>query len=453
MNRRQFLSTVAASAPLFVSARALGREGPAPSETVNVGMIGLGGRAREMAKTIGTMDGSVRIRAICDIHQPSVDEWMAAMPTSERWTPYLDFRTMIEQENLDGVLVETTTHARAWITCHAMAMGCDAYIEKPASLSIAEGREMVDCARKYDRVTQVGTQQRSIPLNNWASDLVQQGAIGNVHTVLAPNFMGPHTWEGGRAQPTPANDANPGWWDVWLNQTPWRPYHPELFHRWIMFEEYDGGGQSFGVTGWGTHSYDQMQRGLGTSETGPVELMLLEPVRDKRCGIYPRREIQDSETGRPYYDMVARHHGPRADVKLRYANGTEVLLTLDSDWGPGLGCIFIGDDGQIEVNRDMISGTPEVLDQARRPDALSIMETAPHIYDWADGIRTRRRCTADIEYGHRSTSLCYLVNIVRTLGDVGRTLHWDPDAEQFTNAPEANTMLARERRPGYELPA
>ena len=100
---------------------------------------------------------------------------------------------MIDKEKLDGVMVETTTHARAWIVMQAMQAGMDVYIEKPMCLTIAEGRAMVNAARKYNRVTQVGTQQRSMPINNWASDLVKNGAIGKVLTVIAPNFVGPDT--------------------------------------------------------------------------------------------------------------------------------------------------------------------------------------------------------------------------------------------------------------------
>jgi len=121
---------------------------------------------------------------------------------------------------------------------------------------------------------------------------------------------------------------------------------------------------------------------------------------------------------------------------------------------PGLGCIFVGEKGRIEINRDKISANPKELVQgADRPATLSVPETQPHIENWLECIKTRGTCNADIEYGQRSSTLCYLVNIVRDVGKVGETLKWDPVAEKFTNCEEANAFLARPRRKGYELPA
>ena len=140
----------------------------------------------------------------------------------EKWGVYDDFRQMIEKEKLDAVMVETTTHARAWISILAMQAGMDAYIEKPMCLTIAEGRAMVNAARKYKRVTQVGTQQRSMPINNWASDLVKNGAIGKILTVLAPNFVGPDRWT--KTSSKDVKEPVEKWWDVWTNQAELRPY-------------------------------------------------------------------------------------------------------------------------------------------------------------------------------------------------------------------------------------
>ena len=455
ISRRQFLQGAAAVGPMIISARALGQgNAPGANETVNVGLIGLGGRCKEIANSCFPVSG-MRIVAVCDCFKPRVDAWMKAKPEDQNWNSYLDFREMIEKENLDGVMVETTTHARAWIACHAMAMGMDAYIEKPMCLTIEEGRHMVNVARKYGRVTQVGTQQRSMPLNNWASDLVKNGALGKVHTVLAPDFFGPARWTGAPEEPLPEG-ANDGFWETWTNQAEMRPYHHDLHYGWANWWDYDGGGRSFGVTGWGTHSYDQVQRGLGTDETGPVSLVLEEPVREKSTGVYPEREIAESETGAVYYNMAKGAVGPRGTVRMTYANGAQLVCTLDADWGPGLGAIFCGEKGKIEINRDKISADPPELVQGDgRPDPLSVLETTPHIENWVQCIKTRDRCNADIEYGQRSSTICYLVNVARDVGKVGITLKWDPDTERFTNCDEANAngMIARPRRKGWELPA
>jgi hypothetical protein len=138
---------------------------------------------------------------------------------------------------------------------------------------------------------------------------------------------------------------------------------------------------------------------------------------------------------------------------MKFATGTELRLELDGDWGPGLGAIFVGDNGKIEINRNKIASNPKEL--ARSPDnpgPNQKPETQYHIENWIECIRTRKRCTAAIEYGQRSTTLCYLVNIARDLGQVGKKLSWDPDAERFTNSDAANQLLSRPRRKGYELP-
>jgi len=447
MRRRTFLkTTLIASAPLILPSTVWGA-----NERVNVALIGLGGRCRDIAKTCeGVSD--LRVVSVCDCYQPRVDSCLENMGQAKGWRGYTDFREMMDKENLDGVMVETTTHARAWLACHAMAAGLDAYIEKPMCLTIAEGREMVKIARKYKRITQIGTQQRSIPLNNWASDLVKNGAIGKVKEVLAPNFVGPNRWLKNEEEPLPVGGPE-GWWDVWTNQAELRSYHSGLHRGWMNWWDYDGGGETFGVTGWGAHSYDQIQRALGTDETGPVELVLEEEAKDRNTGEYKERTIGEDETGQAYYHMAKNTFGPRAKVSMTFANGTVLKLHLDGDHSPGLGAVFVGEHGTIEINRDRISSpTKELLESTDRPAPLSVPETQPHIENWVHGIKTREKCNADIEYGHRATTLCYLVNIAREAGEVGKAMMWDPAAERFTNNDRANSLLSRTRRAGYELP-
>lgn len=423
-----------------------------PNERVIVGMIGLGGRCRGVAADCLKVP-QMQIVAACDCFKVRVDSFLQTVGKDQNWKGYLDFREMIEREKLDAVMVETTTHARAWVACTAMSMGVDAYIEKPMALTISEGRHMVQVARKYKRVTQVGTQQRSIPLNIWASDLVKNGAIGKVKTVWAPNYVAASRWTPQPGQDLPEGGTE-GWWDLWTNQAEFRPYHKELHTNWSKWWDYDGGGVCFGVTGWGTHSYDQIQRGLGTDETGPVEVLLEEPMREELTGKFEDRKPSPDETGAPYYSMVKNLKGERAKVSMKFKNGTELKLHLDADNAPGLGCIFEGEKGRIEINRDMISANPkELISGSDNPGPLKVPENQPHIENWIDCVKTRKRCNADIEYGQRATSLCYLVNIVRDVGQVGKVQKWDPAKERFTNCEEGNALLSRPRRPGFELPA
>lgn len=457
MQRREVLKAAAAAAvaPIVLPSRLLGAA--APSEQLKIAVIGLGGRARGVIGD-GLRCPDYRLAAVCDIFKPRVDSYVAQFNKDHADAPikgYTRISEMLDREKLDGVMVQTTTHARAWCVIQCLKRGINTYIEKPMCLTIEEGRAMVDAARKHKCVTQVGTQQRSIPLNNWACDLIQGGAIGKVRVVEAPNFIGPMEWDNKPAQKMPDGGSD-DWWDVWTNAAQLRPYHQELHYGWARWSDYDAGGLCFGVSGWGTHSYDQVQRGLGTSDTAPTAILLEEKMETRDSGRFGQRQIGDDETGAPYYGM-AKLSGPRARITMRYANGAELRLHLDGDRGPGLGCIFVGTGGKIEVNRDKISANPKELlardDRPKTLDELGFSETQLHIQNWLDCIKSREKANADVEYGHYSTMICNLVNAVRETGLVGKTLQWDPKAERFTNCDEANEnrWIKRPRRKGYEL--
>jgi predicted dehydrogenase len=451
-------ASTALALPALVPAHVLGLDGAAaPSETVRVGVIGCGGRSRLIRE--GADVKGFRVVAACDVEVAKAQRYVQELSGGEKWGVYEDFRQMIDDEKLDAVMVETTTHARAWITIQAMQAGMDVYIEKPMCLTIGEGRAMVKAARKLNRVTQVGTQQRSMPINNWASDLVKNGAIGKITTVLAPNFVSPFRWT--KTSSADVKAPVEKWWDIWTNQAELRPYSPEIHHGWARWWDYDGGGLCFGVTGWGTHSYDQINRALGTDDTGPVEVLLEEPV-DPNSDTYKTvgqtvggvvvGDTGDIDTGTDYHGM-ARLAGPRAKVTMKFASGTELRLHLDGNRGPGLGAIFVGEKGKIEINRNKLASNPKELVRASdNPGPNRRAETAYHIENWIECIKSRKPCNADIEIGLRATTLCYLVNIVRDVGRVGEALKWDPVAERFTNCDAGNAFLDRPRRQGYELP-
>lgn len=460
LTRRELLKvgSSAVTLPIFIPSSVLGRSGDAPpSETVRVGVIGCGGRARMINE--GSDVRGFEVSAVCDCLRKRAEDFANEMSNGKKWGIYKDFRQMIEKEKLDAVMIETTTHARAWIAIIAMQMGLDVYIEKPMCLTIDEGRSMVRAARHYKRVTQVGTQQRSMPINNWASDLVKDGAVGKIKTVLAPNFIGPYRWQEPEVNVQP--NSVDSWWDMWTNQAVLRPYSRTLHRDWARWWDYDSGGLCFGVTGWGTHSYDQINRALGTDDTGPVEVLLEEPVAVRDSGRFAPREMVggvafgetgDIDTGASYHSL-AKLAGPRAKVRMKFAKGTELRLHLDGDRGPGLGAVFIGEEGKIEINRNKIASNPKEITRASdNPGPNRRPESAYHIENWIECIKTRQRCTADIEIGQRSSTLCTLVNIARDVGRVGETLYWDPKAERFSNSDEGNRMLSRPRRKGYELP-
>jgi predicted dehydrogenase len=464
LDRRTFLRTTSAAAagvalPYLIPSHVLGGPNrPGANEKVHVGVIGCGGRSRLIKEAADVK--AFQVVAACDIFAPKLEGFVKELSNGAKWGAYQDFRKMFDCEKLDGVMVETTTHARAWIVIQAMLAGLDTYIEKPMCLTISEGRAMVNAARRLGRVTQVGTQQRSMPINNWASDLVKNGALGKIHTVLAPNFVGPFRWT--KTSTKDIKGPVEHWWDVWTNQAELRPYDAaNLQTGWAKWWDYDGGGLCFGVTGWGTHSYDQINRALGTDNTGPVEVTLEEPVADRETGKFaPRKTVGgvivgdtgDVDTGTEYHSM-AKLTGPRAKVTMKFANGTEVKFHLDGDHGPGLGAIFIGEKGKLEINRNKLGSNPKaIIRSPANPGPNKRPESAYHIENWVDCIKSRQRCNADIEIGQRSSTLCYLVNIARDVGQVGKPLKWDPVAERFTNCDEANKLLSRPRRAGYELP-
>lgn len=402
MNRRVFLATALSSSRIFGA-----------NDRLRIGFIGLGGRAQWLLKN--EKFPGAEIVAMADCFLPQCDKAAALQPEFAQVTKYQDYRKLLEKEKLDAVFIETTTHARALIALQAMQLGLDVYAEKPLTLTVEEGQLLVKAVERYKRVLQTGTQQRSIPINAWASKFIREGGLGKVREVIACNFEPPKVWTARPGQPAPAGLD----WDLWCNQTELRPFHEELRGRWAWYWDYDGGGQSWGVSGWGTHALDQVQCALGTDTTGPVEIWL-------------------------------EGEGERPAVMMKYASGT--VLKMNGKPRPDhsdLGAIFVGEKGRLEIKRGTLVAEPGLLKDAPPDTVEGPGENSFHIANFLDCIRTRKQPNAWVEAGHRSTSVCHLTNMCRELG---RKLRWDPAAEQFIDDAEASRKLARPRRKGYELP-
>ena len=467
LSRRQFLaaaSTAAVVAPLIIPRSVLAQNGrPGANDTVTVGLIGMGGRCMGIYPNEIKPVAGLKVVGISDFWPVRMRSFFERYPEDLRPDQgYPDFREMIEKEKPDGIFAMTATHQRAWVSAIAMQMGCHLFIEKAMCLTVEEGRYLVNCARKYNRVTQVGSQQRSLPLCKWACEQVHNGALGKVIDVVAPNFVGPNYWA---VQPT--KQAYPEGmtdeiWDMWTNQVTFRPYHNDLHRGWANWWDYEGGGRTFGVSGWGTHSYDQVNMAIGTSETGPVKIRLDEPVNpDAESGRFDAQMPADAEdTGVQFHHMARATRGPRAKMTMWFENGIELRLHLDGDRGPGLGCIVTGDQGRLEINRhriasnprEIVASAPEEIQAVLRTGGSLRPETIYHVENWIDCIKTGAKCTADIEYGQRATTMCELVNIVRATAAVDEEIGWDPVNERFTNNGAGNAMLSRPRRRGFELP-
>jgi predicted dehydrogenase len=288
---------------------------------------------------------------------------------------------------------------------------------------VREGRALVDAARRYGRVVQVGSQQRSMAMNRVACELIRDGGLGRVLEVRAMNYPGA---EASPAQPLPTESVPPGLdWNVWLNQAAWRPYHADWL-GWMRWRDFAGGE----MTNWGAHGVDQIQWALGMDHTGPTEIRPLSP-------------------------------GSNGQVAMHYDNGVEVNYVLPEGRGPMGGAVFICEQGKLEINRNkFVSNPPDIAAQLREKldvaqeerkwsDEVALWQARWHMQDWLDCIRTRNRPVADVEIGHRSITVCHLANIARTLG---RALRWDPQHERFVGDEQANEQLDRRRREGFDLP-
>jgi len=423
MRRRDFLRNsvgLAAAGMSFpvLSSRALAAPKRGANDQIRVGFIGCGGRARQLMSPPEELEKHGKIVAVADCFFTRCGEAAKQIPGGDKWKLYPSYAEMLEKEKLDCVFVETTTHGRVLIMMHCLQAGLDVYGEKPLTLTVAEGRTLVKAVKKYNRILQVGTQQRSMPANIYGNKLIQSGAIGKIKEVVAFNFEGPAIWRPKPAEPMPEKLD----WDQWCNQTEIRPFRNELRAHWALFRDYDGGGQSYGVTGWGTHALDQVQAALGTDDTGPVE-------------IWP--EDKD-ESG-------------WVKVTMRYENGTLLKCHGKKRGLEDLGAIFVGEKGTLDIRRNsLLTDRPELLkDQPTTRPANIPSECIEHLANFFECMRSRKQPNAPVEAGHRATTLCHLMNICR---EVNRKLHWDPKAEQFQSDPEANKLLSRERRKGYELP-
>jgi predicted dehydrogenase len=416
-SRRDFLKRAAAAgsafaAPGFIPAKVLGLEkGPVPSEQILIGVIGVGGRARQL---IDQIPPAGRVVALADCYlQRAAD---AAKERQPSWAVYQDYRQMLDREKLDAVLVATPDHTRTLPCIHALQAGLDVYAEKPLTAYVREGRVLVEAVRRNQRVFQVGTQQRTMEINHFCCEFIRSGKIGAIKNVSAVNYSGPRRYEGLPEEPIPATDD----WNTWCGPTELRPFNNQLQFGWMQWRDYSGGQ----MTNWGAHGVDQIQWALGKDDTGPTELW---PETSGASGI----------------------------VSMRYADGTLVRFEREEAEGPMGGAIFTGTECKMEINRNIFRTNPaDFVKHAPDPAVQQKWEgdgwiARPHLQNWLDCITSRNRPNADVEIGHRSITICHLVNITRELG---RKLQWDPAAEQFVGDDEANKLLDRPRRTGFELP-
>lgn len=440
LSRRRFLkqsrnALALAAAPMILPSGVLASGGqPGANDRVQVGYIGCGRRARSL---FGLPEEG-KLVALSDLYRPRLEEVGKGFEDAKL---YDDYRELLASADIDAVVVATPDHWHTKPVIDACRAGKDVYCEKPLTLTIDEGKQIVAAVREHKRIAQTGSQQRSMVSCNEGMQRILNGEIGEITDVHTANLPSPWECELGE-EAAPAGLQ----WDAWCGQTAPRGYHPLLFsprgdgktyedgrpYGWISYTPYSGGE----VTGWGAHSMDMIHWGLGMSLSGPVEVWP-EPFGPGEL----------SFQGRP---LTGEHPWPEAaklacPVVFRYASG--VTVHMDGK-GPAGGGLFLGSEGGINIARGVYefkrNGDGEKT-RVNEPEGRN--DTLEHLRNWLQCIRTRETPAAEMETGHRSASACHLGNIARW---TGRKLTWDPKKEEFVNDAEANAYLKRPQRAGYE---
>ena len=436
ISRRDFLKASAVAAagfalPTMVPSSVLGAN--APSNRITVGCIGVGRMG------LGNMEDflrfeQVRIVAVCDVDSKRaehakelVEKHYAEQEGSGTYKgceAYKDFREVIARGDIDVVSIVTPDHWHAIPAIAAAKAGKDIFLEKPLTLTIEEGRVLSDTVRRYGRVLQVGSQQRSEPNFCLACELVRNGRIGRAQTIK----IGLPTDWGTEPQAPTAVPENLDY-EMWVGPAPWAAYtenrvHPqEDYERpgWLRISDYGSGM----ITGWGAHHLDTAQWAMGMEESGPVEV--------KGWAEYPRDGLWDV-------------HGD-FKIEYKYENGVELICAARSRIKQGV--LFEGTEGRILVRRWTVETQPESLLTSKvKPEEIHLYRNKDHKADFLDCIKSRAETVAPVEVGHRSCTVCLLGAIAMKLG---RRLKWDPAAERFGNDVQANQMLSRPMRSPWHL--
>jgi predicted dehydrogenase len=418
LSRRNFLKTsVTFVAGACVTTNTYAAD--SPNDQPAIGLIGCGGMGRGDAKNASRFG---RIVALCDVDDARLAETKKQWPDA---TTYKDFRKLLERKDLQAVICGTVDHWHTLVSMAAMRAGKDVYCEKPLTLTIDEGKRLVETARKTNRILQTGSQQRSDKNFRQACELVRNGRIGKLKHVSV--FLPAGRREGPfKTLPVPEGFD----WDAWLGQTPKVDYVKERTHTTFRYWwEYSGGT----MTDWGAHHNDIVLWGLGMDRSGPTEI-----------------------DGKALVEMIPGGFTAASeyDITYTYANGVthSCKSTTADTWSGGVaekngqrhGVKFEGADGWIWVTRGKIEASnPELLTAPLPAGAQTLYVSNDHMGNFFDCVRSRKQPICEVEIGHRSASVCHLGVISMRLG---RKLKWDPAKEQFVGDSEANKYLAREMR-------
>ncbi|HYW48470.1 MAG TPA: Gfo/Idh/MocA family oxidoreductase [Bryobacteraceae bacterium] len=438
MDRRNFVKASGLGVTALSASRVIGA-----NDRLNLGLIGCGGRGRGVARTMRDSNPVAYI-AVADVYKTNADsarEWAGADAKS-----FADFRKLLELKDVDAVHIATPDHWHATAAVLACQAGKDVYVEKPTSLTIREGRAMVNAARKYNRIVQVGTQHRSAPHFMKIAEMIQRGDIGPVKFVRVWNYV--NMWPNGIGH-RPDEDAPAGLdWDMYLGPSPKVPYNRQRFlASFRYFWDYSGGY----ITDYGNHRLDTMQEIMGVSA----------PRTISACGgkyvLKDDRETPDFLTVTYEYDgFIATYEGSNLNG---YGMGGRTpgqrYYNARGEWDQPNGIAFYGTEATIYAERIGWEIFPEPETPSRKLPATvkRVWEndeepTKAHTINFVESVKARKPPNAEIEIGHRGTSVALLGNIAMK---TGKKLHWDAAKEDFTGAPDASAMLTRTLRKPWDL--
>ncbi|RPI28877.1 MAG: gfo/Idh/MocA family oxidoreductase [Acidobacteria bacterium] len=433
IRRREFIkavSTVAAASsfPAIVPGSALGLNGTtAPSNRIVMGCIGVGGQGTFNMKAFMS-EPDAQVIAACDVDKEHLEK--ARLAINEKYAnqdckTYNDFRELIARDDIDAVTVCTPDQWHGLIAIAAAKAGKDIYCEKPLTNTIAEGRALYETVRRYGRVLQTGSHERSRPNARYACELVRNGRIGKLHTIWinlpcndphhieVQQDVGPHL-------PEPVPEVLD--YNMWLGHTPWVPYTPKRCHfRWRFILDY-GGGE---MTDRGAHIIDLAQLGNGTDETTPIELD-------------GRGEVPPGDLYNAFFNYK---------FECKYANGVRMIGTTATPRG----LKFEGTDGWIfiHIHGGNLEAEPKsLLREIVGPDEIQLGRSPGHHRDFLNSVLTRKKPMAPVEVGYHTATICHLLNMSMQLG---RKIKWDPEKEEIISDSTAQGLLCRAMRSPWHL--
>ena len=429
LSRRRFLKTAAgasalAAVPYFVPASALGKGGAVPpSERIIVGGIGIQNRGRHDLGWI-MRSAEVQFVAICDLQKKqrlAVKDIVDNHYGTKDCAMYPEINGFLEaRPDIDAVLTATGDRWHALASILAMRAGKDVYTEKPSCMTIAEGRAVVETARRYGRVYQTGTQRLSEANHVFCIEMARSGRLGEIHTAYA--HIAPwdaaemrHDWLPAVDEP-PKDEVD---WNAWLGACPWRPYNPRYVSGgWRGFYDF----HTSCIGEWGAHTFAQAQAGLGCSESSPVE-----------------------------YEYVANDSGD--GMVTHFASGVKMILSRGNKyWHGSCGERFDGSEGwaaAADGYRQPDVSSPALLGEFNRVISQYVARTGrslDHMQNFLDCVRSREQTVANPKVMHHSMTTVHAANICMWLK---RSLKFDPATEEFVGDDEANSLRSRAMREPY----